>query len=290
MDEQCSLIASGGCPAPPDGPAFDRYGRDAAHARRTAGVVGRHRRARRRHLAIFREAAHIRRLVDLTAMRWENLRVDGEGLHIAGTCTIAALSRFTPPADWRAGDLIGQCCEALLGSFKVWNAATVGGNICLALPAGPMIALAAALDGVATVWRPEGGERRLPVVDLVLGERRTALADGEILRSVLLPRAALQQRFAFRRMSLTPLGLSAALLIGTRDHDGGFALTLTAATTRRSASCFARRRRPRHLAARIDGAVSRPGLWQDDIHGDPAWRRHLSLILAEEIRQELAEP
>ena len=103
---------------------------------------------------------HLRRLIDLTAMGWESLTVDGEGLHVAGTCTIAALSRFTPPADWRAGDLIGQCCDALLGSFKVWNAATVGGNICLALPAGPIIALAAALGGIATVWRPDGGERR----------------------------------------------------------------------------------------------------------------------------------
>jgi CO/xanthine dehydrogenase FAD-binding subunit len=233
---------------------------------------------------------HLRRLIDLTAMGWESLTVDGEGLHLAGTCTIAALSRFTPPADWRAGDLIGQCCEALLGSFKVWNAATVGGNICLALPAGPMIALAAALGGVATVWRPDGGERRLPVVDLVLGERRTALADGEILRSVLLPRAALRQRCAFRRISLTPLGLSAALLIGTRDHDAGFALTVTAATTRPIRLVLASTPSPAALAARIDRAVSRPGLWQGDVHGDPAWRRHVSLILAEEIRQELTAP
>jgi CO/xanthine dehydrogenase FAD-binding subunit len=232
----------------------------------------------------------IRRLVDLTAMGWEKLNVDDAGLHIAGTCTLAALSRFTPPAAWRAGDLIGQCCEALLGSFKVWNAATVGGNICLALPAGPMIALTAALGGVATLWRPDGGEQRLPVVELVLGERRTALADGEILRSVLLPRAALQQRCACRRISLTPLGLSAALLIGTRADDAGFALTLTAATIRPIRLLFATTPSPAILAARIDDAVSRPGLWQDDVHGDPAWRRHLSLILAEEIRKELEEP
>ena len=77
----------------------------------------------------------IRRLVDLTALGWERLLVDAAGLHIAATCTIAALSRFAAPADWPAADLIGQCCEALSGSFKVSNAATVGGNICLALPA-----------------------------------------------------------------------------------------------------------------------------------------------------------
>jgi len=230
----------------------------------------------------------IRRLVDLAALGCENLAVDGEGLHIAGTCTIAALSRFTPPPEWRAGDLIGRCCEALLGSLKVWNAATVGGNICLALPAGPMIALAVALGGIATLWPPDGGERRVPVADLVLGERRTALADGEILRSVLLPLAALRPRFALRKMSLTTLGLPAALAIGTRDQKGGFALTLPAATVRPIRLVFATPPSPAILAARIERAVGRPGLWQEDIHGDRAWRRHLSLTFAEEIRQELA--
>jgi CO/xanthine dehydrogenase FAD-binding subunit len=227
-------------------------------------------------------------LVDLAALGWKDLVVDAEGLHIAGTCTIAALSRIGPPADWRGGDLIARCCEALLGSFKVHNAATVGGNICLALPAGPMIALAVALGGIATLWRADGGERRLPVVEIVLGERRTALAEGEILRSLLLPRVALEQRFAFRQMSLTSLGISAALLIGMRDRKGDFVLTLTAATSRPVRLEFASMPTPATLAARIDRAVDRPGLWQNDIHGDPAWRRQLSLIFAEEIRQELS--
>jgi CO/xanthine dehydrogenase FAD-binding subunit len=140
-------------------------------------------------------------LVDLASLGWE-------------------LSRFAAPPDWRAADLIGLCCEALLGSFKVWNAATVGGNICLALPAGPMTALAASLGGIATIWGPDGGERQLPVVDLVTGDHRTSLAPGEILRGVLLPLPALRERFAFRRMSLTPLGRSGVLLIGTRDRNG----------------------------------------------------------------------
>jgi CO/xanthine dehydrogenase FAD-binding subunit len=153
-----------------------------------------------------------------------------------------------------------------------------------------MIALAVALGGIATLWPPGGGERHRKVVDLVLGERRTALVDGEILRSVLLPRAALQQRCAFRRISLTALGLSAALLIGISDRNGGFALTLTAATTRPIRLAFSTPPSAAVLAARIDERVSKPGLWHDDIHGEPAWGRHISLILAEEIRQELAGP
>jgi CO/xanthine dehydrogenase FAD-binding subunit len=227
-------------------------------------------------------------LVDLAGLGWTPLAVDADGLRIAATCTIAELSRFVAPPDWRAGELIGLCCEALLGSFKIWNAATVGGNICLALPAGPMTALAAALGGIATIWRPDGGERRMPVAEFVTGDHRNALAPGEILREVLLPIAALRRRFAFRRMSLTPLGRSGVLLIGILERDG-LALTLTAATTRPVRLVFAAPPSADDMAAKIEEAVTLPGLWHDDIHGDPAWRRHVSLLFAEEIRSELME-
>src|SRR5271166_885831 len=95
---------------------------------------------------------HLRRLVDLGSLGWEALRVGDDGLHIAATCRIAELHALAAPDSWTAAHPIGACCNALLGSFKVLNEATVGGNMCLALPAGPMTALAAALDGVCTIW------------------------------------------------------------------------------------------------------------------------------------------
>src|SRR5450631_4367591 len=99
------------------------------------------------------------RLLDLHAYRWPSLRVHPDGLEIAATCTLAELAR-AELLPWLAASLIGHCCAALLGSFKVWNAATVGGNICLSLPAGPMISLTAALDGMCTIWAAGGSERR----------------------------------------------------------------------------------------------------------------------------------
>ena len=61
--------------------------------------------------------------------------------------------------------------------------ATVGGNLCMSLPAGPMISLTAALDGVCTIWTPEGDERRIAVIDFVLAPLRNALEPGELLRA-----------------------------------------------------------------------------------------------------------
>ena len=55
-----------------------------------------------------------------------------------------------------------------------------------------MTSLCAALDGVALIWTPDGGGRRVPVAEFVVGDRRTVLAPGEVLRTVHLPAAALR--------------------------------------------------------------------------------------------------
>ncbi len=176
------------------------------------------------------------------------------------------------------------CCEALLGSFKIWAMATVGGNLCLALPAGPMTALAVALDGRCTIWTPEGGERVVDAADFVTGAQQTVLRTGEILRAIDLPVAALQRRGILRRLSLNPLGRSAALLIGTTDGTD-LRLTVTAATTRPVRLDFASIPGPAEMAARMDAI---DGLLHDDVHGAPEWRRQIARLLAEEIRRELA--
>ena len=98
------------------------------------------------------------RLIDITRLAWPPLIADDNGLHIAATCTIATLAAFEPPPSWTAGPLIVQCCRALLGSFKIWNMATVGGNICMALPAGPMTSLATALRATCVIWTAAGME------------------------------------------------------------------------------------------------------------------------------------
>lgn len=226
----------------------------------------------------------LRRLVELSSLGWQAHEVSERGLSLAATCTIAELFRLDLPASWTAAPLFAQCCRALLGSFKIWNMATVGGNICLALPAAPMIALATALEGTCLVWTPEGAEREVAITDLVLGSQCTSLAPGEILRRIDLPLAALKRRTAFRQVSLSPNGRSGALLIGTLDASGVFALTITASTRRPLRLVFPTLPNAAALAASITEAVP-VALYHDDVHGTPDWRRHMTFTLAEEIRR-----
>ncbi|KAB1072433.1 FAD binding domain-containing protein [Methylobacterium planeticum] len=230
--------------------------------------------------------AGLARLVDLSDLGWTPHVVDADGLSIAATCTIAALNRLELPPAWIAAPLVPECCRALLGSFKIWTMATVGGNLCMALPAGPMIALAVALDGSCLIWTAEGGERRLPAADFVRGPQETALAPGEILRRIDLPTEALRRRTAFRRISLSPQGRSGALLIGTRDPSGAFALTVTAATRRPVRLAFPALPDAAALRGALAAAIP-PALWYDDLHGAPDWRAHVTPLLAGEILSEL---
>jgi len=229
---------------------------------------------------------HLRGLVDLTAPSWPALTVTGSGLTVAATATFAEVVGAGSLPEWTAVPLIRGCAEALVGSHKIWNVATVGGNIALALPAAPMITLAATLDGVAVVWPAMGGEIRMPVVDLVVGAHRTTLRRGDVLRALELPARALRSRTALRTVSLSPLGRSAVLLGGRVDADGAVAIAVTAARERPVVLRFPTSPTVRELDDAVCG-LDVGGPWYDDPHGSPQWRRAMTRRLAQEIRDEL---
>ncbi len=230
----------------------------------------------------------VRRLVDLDGLRWEPLQVNETGLTIAATCKIAQLYGLAVPAEWSATPLIRQCCQSLLASFKIWNTATVGGNICMSLPAGALISLTAALEGVCTIWQRGGGERRVGVVDFVTGVNENILEPGDLLRSIELPASALQKRTSFRRMSLTHLGRSSVLLIATSaPAEGNMTLTITAATVRPVQIEFPGIPAADQLRSKLCEAIP-DALYLDDVHGTPAYRKHMTFYFAEEIRSELS--
>ncbi|TPQ35013.1 FAD-binding molybdopterin dehydrogenase [Bradyrhizobium guangdongense] len=231
---------------------------------------------------------HLNRLIDLTDLKWPALTVTDTHLSIAATCIIAQLDALACPPEWLAAPLINQCCRAFLASFKIWKTATVGGNLCMSLPAGPMISLTSALDGICTIWTVNGGEQKIPVVDFVTGNQRNRLAPGDLLRQIDLPLAALKRRSAFRQISLTPVGRSAALLIGSLDDGGALTLTVTASTVRPIQLRFPTPPDAGALGAAIAQEIT-DDLYHDDVHGKPFWRKHMTLRLAEEIRAELCE-
>jgi CO/xanthine dehydrogenase FAD-binding subunit len=108
-----------------------------------------------------------------------------------------------------------------------------------------------------------------------------------LLRSIYLPASALSKRFAFRRSSLTHLGRSAVLMIGTQAaHSEDLLVTVTAATVRPKQLHFDRVPTATKLRHAIDAHISDADYF-DDVHGSAAYKRHLTYYYAEQIRAEL---
>jgi CO/xanthine dehydrogenase FAD-binding subunit len=82
-----------------------------------------------------------------------------------------------------------------VGSPQIRNRGTVGGNLGTASPAGdahpPLLAAGAQVEVASPA-----GTRRIPAAEFFLGPKRTALAPGELIAAVHLPRATGPQQFA----------------------------------------------------------------------------------------------
>jgi CO/xanthine dehydrogenase FAD-binding subunit len=213
-------------------------------------------------------------VVDLLGMGWQDVTRTPDSLVIAATCSIDTVRALGP--------LFEQCADSLLASWKVQRIATVGGNIALALPAGPMTSLAVALDATLVLWTADS-ERRVAAAEFVTGVRTTVLLPGEVLRAVEIPLASLHST-AFRRIALSPLGRTGALVTGRTDATGLTVLGVTGGTERPHRLAFD----APPTAAQVSAAVDSIDDWYDDAHGSPDWRRAMSLAFAEEIRRELA--
>lgn len=222
-------------------------------------------------------------VVDLTFLRWPSIEITTGGLELAATCTLSELLNLPARPGWLAHPLFAQCINSLVASFKIWKMATVGGNLCTTLPAGALISLTAALDATLVIWALDGSERTLSVVDFILGAQHNALRPGEVLRSILIGVEALRSRTAYRKIALTPLGRSGSLVIGRVDPQGEAVITVTAATERPHQFRYPALPDAETLLDDLSGIE----VWYDDPHGSPAWRAHVTRVLAEEVRSEL---
>lgn len=229
-------------------------------------------------------------LVDLVALGWPDWELDAgatagltTGLTIGATCSLLDLVAHAERSGLPGLAVARSCVEALVMSSKVSRRATVGGNVCLALPAGGAISFLTGLGADAVVWGP-GGERRVSVASLVVDVRRTSLAPGELVRAFEVPRASLASTTAFRRAALTRMGRSGAVLVGRREPGGAVHVSVTASTHRPHVLDLG----AAPTESDVVTAVAAIDHWYDDPHGAPDWRAAQTLRCALEVVEELA--
>jgi carbon-monoxide dehydrogenase medium subunit len=108
---------------------------------------------------------------------------DQQGLRLGALTTIRGLE--TSVELRRKYPVISQAASQL-GSVAIRNVATVGGNLCNALPSAETSQVLVALSARVRIIGP-GGERTVPLEGFFTGVGKTVLQPDEILLEILVP-------------------------------------------------------------------------------------------------------
>jgi len=112
---------------------------------------------------------------------------DGAVVRVGALCTIGEL--MVDPLVRAHFGLLAEACDHF-ASDQLRNAATVGGNVCNASPAGDTLLPLLVLDAeVELASKPDGRveTRRVPLAEFFVGPGRTVRAPGELLAALWLP-------------------------------------------------------------------------------------------------------
>ena len=97
-----------------------------------------------------------------------------------------------------AFDALKQAAREV-GSVQIQNMASVAGNLCNASPAADGVPPLMILDAEVEL-RSTAGSRTLPLKKFILGNRRTALAPGEMVTAIRIPRASAMGASSFEKL------------------------------------------------------------------------------------------
>ena len=273
---------------------LDRYGDDGRLLAGGQSLVP----ALNLRLAAPRAVIDITRIPDLAG-----IRLSGDGLVIGALARQDALERS--PLVREHAPLIAAALPHV-GHSAIRARGTIGGSLALADPAAELPACAVALGATIRAGR-RGGSRDIEAAEFFRGVYTTALAPGEIVTEILVPRAAAGWRWGFdelarRHGDFALAGLAAAVRGAAEGEPSGYGKGVTVDSrlvffgvgtrpvrARRAEAALADRRVDAETLAAagraLDDDLDPPG----DVHGSPALRRHLARVLLARVVRRLVE-
>lgn len=216
-----------------------------------------------------------------------------KGLRRDGRIEMGALVTYTRMLDEDCGSVALREAARTIGSPQIRNAATIGGNLGTASPAGDTLPVLAALDATVSL-ASRAGSRDVSFAEFMTGPKRSVRRGDELIASVAWDDAGPAQTYMFaatrNAMAISIAGL--AVVADRRRRRVGVALGSCGPTIIRAieAERFAaglfdeagweRPHRPSDTAAaefgRLAAAASRP---IDDVRGTAAYRRHVLAVM-----------
>jgi CO/xanthine dehydrogenase FAD-binding subunit len=211
-------------------------------------------------------------------------RADGSVV-IGARVTMASLALDQRPA-------LQSLREAALtvGGPQIRSMATIGGNLATGSPAGdtlpPLLCADASVEVVSAT-----SSRLVPVTEFLVGPKRTALGDGELIRAVHLPPRPGQHMFTKigPRNAMVIAVCSLCVRLDRETRDSAVAAGSVAPTAIRLAAAEELLADPARADDFAD-AVARSVSPIDDVRGSAAYRTHAMRVLARRAHRALHDP
>jgi CO/xanthine dehydrogenase FAD-binding subunit len=176
-----------------------------------------------------------------------------------------------------------------VGGRQIQNRGTIAGNLCNASPAADGVPPLLILDAEVEI-ASEQGVRRLPLAAFITGNRRTALARGEIVTAIIAPAPKPTMRSVFLKLGARRyLVISIVMVAVLLDVEDGVIREARVAV----GSCSAVAKRLPDVERSLVGAPARSGLGAaiaaqdlaaltpiDDLRAAADYRRDAALTLA----------
>lgn len=109
-------------------------------------------------------------------------RQEGDTVVIGAGCTYREMEE----PDFAALVPALSTAARTVGSPQIRSAGTIGGNVATASPAGDTLPVLAALDATVTLGS-SAGSRRVPLLDFIIGPKRTTRVHGEVILDLRVP-------------------------------------------------------------------------------------------------------
>jgi len=244
--------------------------------------------------------AHVGRAIALPVLdiggiaELRGMRREGASWTIGATTTWSDVARAELPPLFAAL----QAAAREVGGVQIQNTGTVAGNLCNASPAADGTPALLAMRA-RVVLQSARGLRELAVDEFVLGNRRTARADDELVVAVRISAWSERARSAFAKLGgrrYLTIAVTAVAVVVDADADD----TVRAAGVAVGSCAPAARRLPaleaRLVGARIDGDLGAlvadadlaPLAPIDDVRGSAAYRIDATRTLLRRALGELA--
>jgi len=157
-------------------------------------------------------------VLDLTAIEaLRGIREEKECWHFGATTTWTDVIEADLPPAFDSLKLAAR----EVGSIQIQNAGTLAGNLCNASPAADGVPCLLTLNAEIELQSPKG-KRHLPLQSFIIGPRKTALMNDEIVTAILVPKPASRGVSSFLKLGARKyLVISIAMVAVRIVEEGG---------------------------------------------------------------------